>query len=96
MNTNRILVNFDASRVVCIINSQNVRHDFSLPEPNLQQPIPFNEDNLIHYCREVENEVKLGFLLSLVNTNKPTKKIIFPYNMQDFKDCVNPFNTLLS
>lgn len=67
-----------------------------LYEPNSQQPILFNEENLIRSFRQVENEVKLGFLSSLLNTDQHTEKVAFPSNLQDFKDYVKPFFALLS
>ena len=67
-----------------------------LSESNLQQPIPFNEENLIQSFRQLKNEVKLGFLSSLLNTNQPIEKMVFPYNLQYCKDYVRPFFALLS
>ena len=86
----------NASGVICSINSQNVRQALCLPEPNSQQPVPFNEENLIRSFRQIENEVKLGFLSSLLNIDQPTEKMVFPYNLQDFKDYGRPFFALLS
>ena len=86
----------NASRVIYNINAQSFRQALCLSESNLQQSIPFNEENLICAFRQVENEVRLGFLSSLLNVDQPIEKVVFPYSLQEFKDCVKPFFAMLS
>lgn len=89
-------MNSNASQVVCNINSQSVRQALRLPELNLQQSVSFDEESLIRSFREIENEVKLRFMLNILKSDKVTGKLAFSYDLQDFKDCVKPFFPLLS
>ena len=92
----RVVMNSNSSWVVCNINSQTSRQALRLPESNLQQSVSFNEENLISSFRKIENEVKLGFMLNLLKSNQAIEKLTFPYDLQDFKDCVKQFFSLLS
>ena len=58
--------------------------------------MPFDEQSLIRSFRQTENEVKLGFMSNLLKSDQVTEKLTFPYDLQNFKDCVKPFFALLS
>ena len=78
------------------MKSQGIIQALCLLESNSQQSMSFNDENLIWSFKQVENEVKLGFMSSLLNTDQSTEKLVFPYDLQDFKDRVSTFFALLN
>ena len=56
----------------------------------------FDEESLLRSFRQIENEVKLGFMSNLLKPDHVSEKLSFPYDLQVFKDCVKPFFALLS
>ena len=89
-------MSLNASRVLCNINSQSVRQTLCLPESNLEQSFPFDEEILIRLFRQTNNEVKLGFMSSLLRPDHVLEKLSFPYDLQALQDCVKPLFALLS
>ena len=67
-----------------------------LLESNLEESLPFNEENLIISFRQTENDVKLGFMSRLLNPDQVSDKLSFPYDLQVFQDNVKLFFVLLS
>ena len=86
----------NASQVLCKINPQSVRNALCLPKSNLQESFPFDEESLIRLFWQTDNDVKLGFMSSLLKPDHVSKKLSFPYNLKVFQDSVKPFFTLLS
>ena len=73
-----------------------MRRAVHLPKSNLEESLPFNEENLIISFRQTENDVKLGFMSRLLKPNQVLDELYFPYDLQVFQDSVKPFFALLS
>ena len=93
---NRVLMNSNASRVLCNINPQSIRRALHLPESNLEESLPFNEENLIRSFRQTKNDVKLGFMSRLLKLDQVSENLSFWYDLQVFQDSIEPFFALLS